>query len=245
MSLRAMLWAFDEAPPTTALDKLVLIALADEADDNGGSCFPSIRRIATRTGLSLGGVRNHLTTLETAGLITIERPAKTGRGHHNRYRLNLDKRAGDAPSEKRAQTRADPQETRANARPEARVPVDPLPVDPKEETLVGDVDDALCQHMADAIEQTHGKQPKITKAWATSMHLLRTRGPVEWATPEPIPPDMIRAMIAVALKHDFWSKNIRSPSSLRKYWERLRLDCRKQTPGRQIAAGIKTGRIEL
>lgn len=76
-----MLWAFDDADCDNALDKLVLLALADEADDNGGSCFPSIRRIAARTKMSAGAVRNHVATLEASGLIVVHRPAQTGRGH--------------------------------------------------------------------------------------------------------------------------------------------------------------------
>ena len=112
MSLRAMLWAFDEAETESALDKLVLLALADEADDDGGSCYPSIRRIAARTKLSAGAVRNHVASLEACGLIVVDRPEQTGRGHHNRYQLALPKRAGDA--------RSFEPETRANARPEPR-----------------------------------------------------------------------------------------------------------------------------
>lgn len=112
-----MLWAFDDADCDNALDKLVLLALADEADDNGGSCFPSIRRIATRTRLSQGAVRNHVATLEAAGLIEVYRPPKTGRGHHNRYQLLMPRKGQEA--------RVSGEETRTNARPGKRIPVDP------------------------------------------------------------------------------------------------------------------------
>ena len=112
-----MLWAFDVADCDSALDKLVLLALADEADDDGGSCYPSLRRISERTNLSQGAVRNHVATLEASGIIEVFRPAKTGRGHHNRYQLCMPRKGQE--------TRVSSEETRSNDHPEMHIPVDP------------------------------------------------------------------------------------------------------------------------
>lgn len=99
MSLRATLWALDDVRTGDPITKLVLIALADEADDDGGSCYPSLRRIAQRAECSIATARRHVAKLESAGLISVHRPAQQGRGHHNRYQLRLPERvAGSNPS---------------------------------------------------------------------------------------------------------------------------------------------------
>lgn len=115
MSLRAVLWALDEAEVESPLDALVLIALADEADDDGGSCYPSMRRIAGRARVSTNTVRAHLASLENLGLVVVDRPKKQGRGHHNRYQLALPQRVKEldpSPSERvekgSSLSRADP-----------------------------------------------------------------------------------------------------------------------------------------
>ena len=47
MSVRAMAWAFEQRVGSP-MAKLVLLKLADHADENG-ECFPSIGRIAADT----------------------------------------------------------------------------------------------------------------------------------------------------------------------------------------------------
>ena len=63
--------------------KLVLLKLADHADENG-ECFPSIERIATDTEMNERSVRRHLEALEAAGLID-----RRTRGRGKFYRLNV------------------------------------------------------------------------------------------------------------------------------------------------------------
>jgi predicted transcriptional regulator len=71
MSLRAMLWAFDSAPDyLTATQRHVLVALADHVDDNTSQAWPSILRLARRTGRSESAVRRSLQAIEDAGIIT-------------------------------------------------------------------------------------------------------------------------------------------------------------------------------
>lgn len=96
MSLRATLWALDEVRTGDPITKLVLIALADEADDNGGSCFPSLRRIAHRAECSVSTARRHVAKLEEAELVTVHRPEQQGRGHHNRYELAVPERVSES-----------------------------------------------------------------------------------------------------------------------------------------------------
>jgi hypothetical protein len=73
----------------TPAEKLVLLALADNANDDG-ACWPSRSTIARKTGLSEQGVRNQVESLSKSKLITVEpRFDKAGDRTSNIYRLNL------------------------------------------------------------------------------------------------------------------------------------------------------------
>jgi hypothetical protein len=96
MSLRAMTWAWTvQVPPTP---KLVLMALADEADD-AGYCFPSQRRIAAKSSVSVRTVRRMVAQLIGQGHMNVEvRLRADGSRTSNGYRLTLppDKLTGGA-----------------------------------------------------------------------------------------------------------------------------------------------------
>lgn len=70
MSLRATLWALDQAPTDDPAEVVVLISLADEADDEGRNAWPSQERLATRARCSVRTVQRRLRALEDRGLIT-------------------------------------------------------------------------------------------------------------------------------------------------------------------------------
>lgn len=75
MSVRAISWALgaETGKPTA---KLVLLALANYADDDG-ICWPSQARIARETEQSVDSIQRRLRDLESAGLI--ERQRRNGR----------------------------------------------------------------------------------------------------------------------------------------------------------------------
>lgn len=90
MSLRAMLWAFDDVPTDLSpTEKLLLLALADDADDDG-LCWPGQRRLARRCVLSSGGLRKAIGRLVDRELVAIE--DKGGGRRSARYRLALPPR---------------------------------------------------------------------------------------------------------------------------------------------------------
>ena len=70
--------------------KLVAIALARYADDDGGSIFPSVARLASVLGVTRRAVQTQLTRLERAGVLTALTPRSGGRGRTTSYRLNAD-----------------------------------------------------------------------------------------------------------------------------------------------------------
>ena len=71
------------------LRKLVLIKLADNANDKG-ECFPSVAYIAEQCEISERSVQNHIKQLEVDGLIKIEsRKSENGLNKSNIYYLNF------------------------------------------------------------------------------------------------------------------------------------------------------------
>lgn len=83
MSIRIMSLAW-QAKTATHTEKLVLLALADNANDSG-ECWPSISTIARKCSLSRQGVLNQIGRLESANLV---RPSR-GNGCVNRYIVTI------------------------------------------------------------------------------------------------------------------------------------------------------------
>ena len=83
MSFAATRWAWSQATGRSS-SKLVLLALADRADE-GGHAYPSIATLAADTDLDRKTVMPALVHLEALGLIVCDR----GAGKSTRYQLNL------------------------------------------------------------------------------------------------------------------------------------------------------------
>jgi hypothetical protein len=66
IKLMALVWEIDLPPG----EKLVLLALADQANDAGTQCWPSVETIAHRSGQGVRTVRRALASLENAGHLT-------------------------------------------------------------------------------------------------------------------------------------------------------------------------------
>lgn len=91
MSIDAMNWAW-QVKCRSAAEKLVLMALADNAD-NDGYCWPGNAKTAERCQMSESSVRRHIVALERAGLIekVKRRRRKDGTLSVWIYRLTLSK----------------------------------------------------------------------------------------------------------------------------------------------------------
>ncbi len=123
MSVRVMTWVWDQTEVGGG-DRLLLLALADEADDEGGSCYPSIRRLAAKTRTHTNTVQRGVGRLEAAGLIEVDRPEKQGRGHFNRYRLLVERAPNQCPSDQ-GKARDDPEKSARQARADPVLRTDP------------------------------------------------------------------------------------------------------------------------
>jgi len=92
VSIKLISMAF-EVEALKATPRFVLVALAEHADDKG-RCYPSIARLARRTGLSERAVQSSIKRLCAAGFINVELNA--GKRGTNVYVLRLIP-AGEAP----------------------------------------------------------------------------------------------------------------------------------------------------
>ena len=104
MSHQATNWAAElrGIPP---MAKLVLLRLADRADESG-ICYPSQRRLAAECGITERTVRNAITDLICRGLVIIHTPS-TPRGDTTRYLLTFatpEPRSGGEPHSGEEQT---------------------------------------------------------------------------------------------------------------------------------------------
>lgn len=79
-----MTWVFMHSP-ATGNDRLVLLTIADEADDQGLNARPSVRRIARKSRASVATAIRCTATLEAGGELLVLRPEIRGRGRYNRY----------------------------------------------------------------------------------------------------------------------------------------------------------------
>lgn len=87
MSVRASTWAWRQ--PVKSTERLLLVALADMADDHG-VCWPSVATLAKRCARSTRTVQRVLQTLASANLICCEqRQRADGSNTSNRYVLQL------------------------------------------------------------------------------------------------------------------------------------------------------------
>ena len=86
MSIAALNWAWSQECPNASA-KLVLLALADKANDDG-ECWPGLDHIAAMAGISTRQVSSHLGSLVDAGLIVVKRNRSSlGRLGKNVYHL--------------------------------------------------------------------------------------------------------------------------------------------------------------
>ncbi|MGP4114629.1 hypothetical protein ACTWP5_27435 [Streptomyces sp. 4N509B] len=72
----------------------------------------------------------------------------------------------------------------------------------------------VCEHLADVLEKTGSKRPRITKAWRTTTRLLIDR--------DGITPQQAVAAIDWAHADDFWQAHILTPMKLREKYDTLR-----------------------
>ncbi|WP_147291511.1 helix-turn-helix domain-containing protein, partial [Corynebacterium senegalense] len=144
MSVKAVAWVLDDLQGLKPGPTLVMLALADFADERN-SCFPGQERIAARARCSKRSVINYLRELQELGLISVEsRTYSQGRGSirrtSNRYILHVGKTyslesAQSAPAKKPAGKSEDAESAPSNFQSAETRVSKVQPVAPKEPSV--------------------------------------------------------------------------------------------------------------
>lgn len=92
MSVNVMSWVWDSGPKRQA-DRFVLLAIADNANDQG-EAWPSIALLCRKTCMSERGVQTIIRRLQAEGWLCIE----TGKGRRNCNLYTIKNPAGNAPA---------------------------------------------------------------------------------------------------------------------------------------------------
>lgn len=90
MSLSVLTWVWSQCQAVKGNNRLALLALADEANDDGYS-FPGYSTISRKINASQSCAIDCVTRLELAELILVRRPDVTGPGQHNEYLVVMDR----------------------------------------------------------------------------------------------------------------------------------------------------------
>lgn len=91
----------------------------------------------------------------------------------------------------------------------------------------------LADLLADRIEQNGAKRPTVSKAWIRTLdRMIRL---------DERSPEQIERAIEWATSHTFWSTNILSPDALRRHYDRMSLQARRDstTQGPRGLAGVR------
>jgi hypothetical protein len=168
MSIRAINWAFSLSIAPTP--KLILIAIADHADDDG-VCWPSLERVADKASVNRRTVMRHVEEFAAAGLLTLEhrRDEATGLQLPNRYRLKMTVQPGDnlspggvQPGDKNGAQPGDNPGDRAVS-PQSSV-LEPSEEEPSEPPPVGR--ESLQTSQVELMSRDHADDPK----WLSALH---------------------------------------------------------------------------
>lgn len=261
-----MSWVWDHSR-SKKTERLVLLAIADCASDDGANAYPSTTELMRKTGLSERGVQSAVANLIALGELFVGR--NSGPRGCNRYRVNMDTPADPAPGQR---VRGGARRAPANGAP----PADPAPpppqtvrgtpangapgtvLEPSVEPSVrpsrrskalavaqperSDVE-RVCRYLADRIEANGSKRPDVTKKWRDSARLLidSDKRTVE----------QIEKCIDWCQSDAFWRSNILSMPKLREKYDQLRLQASRTAPGatarpsttdQRVAQALEVGR---
>lgn len=86
IKISSLVWKLDGL---TATQKFVLLRLADFADDDGGSVFPSVPKVATDCGLTDRAVQKAIRSLEEVGLLVLVHEAVFSKRRPREYRIAI------------------------------------------------------------------------------------------------------------------------------------------------------------
>jgi hypothetical protein len=226
-----MTLVWESAPTESASELLVLLTIADHADDNGENAYPGIARIAYRCRLSERRVQQIIKSLEVRGLLMVEKQAggridlRSDR-RPNRYTLNLDGVKPVAPREDDGVKSEEVTEV-YGVKPTSPDPLVSNSITEDEELV--ETSQVMNHHsesirlarlLADLMVENECKQPNVTDKWYATLDRMHRIDGRTW--------EEIEGAIRWSQSDSFWSSNIHSPDSLRKHFDKMRLQARRK-----------------
>lgn len=254
MSVRVMSWVWErsQSGPT---QRLVLLAIADCANDRGADAYPATSTIAKKTGLSERGVRKAIAELETLGELKVD--YKAGPKGCNRYRVTIpEPDAGNPEQGATSDTRNDVHsasgagstrndvpgtrhETTGNPAPRAPKPSkNRPPTEPSNEPSTPekrpDVEE-ICQYLADKIVANGSKRPRISPKWRMEARLLLD------ADGRTV--DQVKKAIDWCQADSFWRAVVMSMPKLRDKYDQMRMAAQRPN-GRSPTVEVNGHRLK-
>ena len=218
-----MTWVFENSRSKKNA-RLVLLAIADCANDEGRQAYPSMAKLKQKTGLGDRAVTNLVSDLEKLGELEVQRNA--GPKGCNLYRVIMTP-AEYAPPQNMHPAKNAPRTKRQSPPQKTTVPPaesapgtikEPSRNRPKKKPIAGDAPrpdvEKICNHLIDRLVANGCKRPTITARWRNETRLLLD------ADDRTV--DQVIRCIDWATSHHFWKANILSMPALRKHYDRLR-----------------------
>lgn len=222
MSVEALTWVFKHSEATLA-ERLVLLALADYAHDDGTMAFPRVAKLALKARVSERTVERCLQSLVEAG--RIEQTGATKRGV-KAWRIVMDSpdnMSGDRPDDMSGES-----PTGCRVRPDnSSVPLieEPLlspSIEPSRRRSAPTREQAPLSHLLADLLEANGvpaHKRKVTKGWAEAERLLLDRDGRDPAEAE--------RLLRWATSDTFWKANVLSMAGFREKYDTLRLQAER------------------
>lgn len=214
----------------TAADRLVLLALADFANDEG-EAWPTVPNLAEKCNLGVRTVNRSVTDLVSAGLLELRRrPNKSNVYTVLPGSVTPDARpARLAPQDKPARPANLTPPTPANLAPQESNPVMPLRAEPKDSIEMNyqislQIEDPqperedvnrLCETLVELMIVNGCRPPTITDGWRKEARLLLDKDRIDLTT--------ALAVLAWSQADSFWKTNIHSMRKFRAQFDTLRM----------------------
>lgn len=236
MSFHVVGWVLKHSE-TRLADRLVLLALAEYAHDDGGKAFPKLKTIMGKAKVKESTARGCLRKLEGEGAIEL-----TGatRGGVRIYRVLMTERAanleGPPPSD------SGPSDSEGGAPGSGERGPDPGPsnregnrgTDPPSPSDSTAADAAPLSHLLAQLLEANGvpaSKRRVTKKWADAERLMQERDGRELAQME--------VLLRWGTSHPFWRANLLSMVSFREKYDQIRLQAERETTPPAGAGGAR------
>lgn len=228
--VRALIWDYYSQKRFGA-PRILAITLSDEADDRGGGIFQSIKELARKSEQTERAVRKQMHSLQQKGLVECIERSPGGPGQFNHYRINLPVLLAVQNTDQRSGLTLINDQGSMVSNPDPKSGLgDPSIYKESKELLRTDAaafrvaDDAEDHRLAAwMLERIRALNPNHREpswpAWCKDIRRMRI---YDKRTRKDI-----AALFAWANGDSFWQANILSPGTLRRQWDRLELQRRR------------------